>query len=68
MMTKKPTKHAVWFLESGAPKRIARLIELIQKEMPIKVKLSAGECVMAAIEEAIARREEKRDGDAQSQR
>ena len=64
---KKPVRkqqHSVWFTDSSAPQRVARLIELMEKEMPIKVTLSAGQCVLAAIEEAIARREEKRDGDA----
>jgi len=59
---KKPAKrqqHAVWFAEPTTPQRVARLIELMQKEMPIKVSLSAGQCVMAAIEEAIQRREDK---------
>lgn len=57
---KKRNQYAVWLLDAEAPTRVARLVELMQKEMPIKVTLSAGQCVMAAIEEAIARREDKR--------
>lgn len=57
-------KHvAVWFPE-GFQSRINRLVELIEKEMPIRMRVQIGDAVMAAIEEAIARREEKRDGDA----
>lgn len=55
----KRQQHAVWFADLTTPQRVARLIELMQKEMPIKVSLSAGQCVLAAIEEAIARREER---------
>lgn len=56
----KRMQHAVWLLDPTAPQRVARLVELMQKEMPIKVTLSAGQCVLAAIEEAIARREENK--------
>jgi hypothetical protein len=53
-------QHAVWFTDPSTPQRVARLIELMQAEMPIKVTLSAGQCVLAAIEEGIARREDKK--------
>lgn len=58
-------KHiAVWFPDGSQP-RINRLVELIERDMPIKMRVQIGDAVMAAIEEAIARREEKRNGDAQ---
>ena len=53
-------QHSVWFTDPSAQQRVARLIELMQAEMPIKVTLSAGQCVLAAIEEAITRREDKK--------
>lgn len=59
-VVRKP-QHSVWFTDESAPQRVSRLVELMQKEMPIKVSLSAGQCVMAAIEEAIARREDRKD-------
>jgi hypothetical protein len=52
-------KHvAVWFPD-GSQARIDRLVELIEKDMPIKMRVQIGDAVMAAIEEAIQRREDK---------
>lgn len=64
-MTKKKAvngkaRFAVWMLDASAPARVQRLVELMQKEIPIKgLRISTGQAVLAAIEEAIARREGK---------
>jgi hypothetical protein len=56
----KRTQFAVWLLDASAPVRVQRLVELMQNEIPIKgLRISTGQAVLAAIEEAIARREGK---------
>jgi hypothetical protein len=57
----KRTQFAVWLLDPKAPARVERLVALMQAEMPIKgIRISTGQAVLAAVEEAIERREKAR--------
>jgi hypothetical protein len=59
-LSAKRTQFAVWLLDPAAPARVDRLVELMQAQMPIKgIRISSGQAVLAAIEEAIERRETK---------
>ena len=52
----KRTQVAIWLTPEGR-QRVDRLVALVEKDLPIKMRLNIGDVVLAAIEEAIERRE-----------
>jgi hypothetical protein len=50
------TQFAIWLTPEGR-QRVDRLVALVEKDLPIKMRLNIGDVVLAAIEEAIERRE-----------